>query len=163
MSSMPRRSPFPQDSEGASCPKSSVQRKVRHDDDDDNYDIGQPRGGGNASSIGMIGFIFALVSIGLLMVVAVLWILLDQDQQQVRNASTKRWMLYWFLFLDVLSFFAALIAAILGGRGLTPTNPLYRGWSMTALILGLVEIIATIFFGIFMTCFVLIFEAFGGR
>jgi hypothetical protein len=96
-------------------------------------------------------------------VVAVLWILLDQDQQQARNPNSKRWMLYWFLFLDVLSFFASLIAAILGGRGLTPTNPLYRGWSMAALILGLVGIMATIFFGIFMTCFVLIFEAFGGR
>ena len=160
MASMPRRFPRPQDSGGASRPKSSVQRHVLYDDDDDNYDIGQARGGENASSAGVIGFIFALVSIGLLVVVAVLWILLDQDQQQARNVNSKRWMLYWFLFLDVLSFFASLIAAILGGRGLTPTNPLYRGWSMAALILGLVEIIATIFFGIFMTCFVLIFEAF---
>jgi hypothetical protein len=135
-------------------------RNIRYADDDDNYDIGQPHGFENATSAGVIGFIFALVSIGLLVVVAVLWILLDQDQQQQRNIDSKRWMLYWFLFLNVLSFFAALVAAILGGRGLSPANPLYRGWSMAALILGLVEIIATIFFGIFMTCFVLIFEAF---
>jgi magnesium-transporting ATPase (P-type) len=136
---------------------------MRYDDLDDDFDVGPPRDSENATSAGMIGFIFAVVSIGLLVVVAVLWTLLDHDQQQARNVDQKRWLLYWFLFLDMLSFFAALVAVIMGGRGLTPTNPLYRGWSMTALILGILEIIATIIFGIFMTCFVLLFEALGGR
>jgi len=137
-----------------------MRRNMRYDDDDD-FNVGQPRVSENATSAGMIGFIFALVSIGLLVVVAVLWALLDQDQAQARNVEQKRWLLYWFLFLDLLSFCAALVAAILGTRGLTPTNPLYRGFSLTSLIVGLLEIVVTIIFGIFMTCFVLIFEALG--
>ena len=44
-------------------------------------------------------------------------------------------------------------------RGNSPTNPLYRGYSIAALIMGIVEIILTIVFGFFMTCVVLVVEA----
>ena len=36
----------------------------------------------DASSIGLIGFIFAAVAVGLMVVVAVLWILMDKDNAQ---------------------------------------------------------------------------------
>jgi hypothetical protein len=152
MSSMPGQEP----------PLPSPRRHARYDDADD-FDIGPPRSLENPTSAGMVGFIFALVSVGLLVVVVVLFLFLQQEDQVQQNASRKRWMLYWFLFLDVLSFGASLVATVLGGRGLTPTNPLYRGSSMIALILGITGIVVTILFGIFMTCAVMIFEVFGGK
>ena len=53
---------------------------------------------------------------------------------------------------------AALTATVMGGRGLAPSNPLYRGWAMTALIAGILEMIATVIFFFFMTCVILLFE-----
>jgi hypothetical protein len=155
MSSMPGENPA-----DPARRKPSPRRQVRYDDD---FDIGQPMGGDNASSIGVIGLVFALVSIGLLAVVAVLFIFLKQEEQLQLNADRKRWMLYWFLLLDALSFFASIVAIVLASRGLTPSNPLYRGWSLMALILGMIEVGVTLLFGIFMTCAVMIFEAFNGR
>ncbi|MBI3823149.1 MAG: hypothetical protein HY289_10785 [Planctomycetes bacterium] len=131
---------------------------------DDDFDRPQTRAGSGATSAGAIGFIFAVVSIGLIAVVALLWYFLNEEQaQNARNVDQKRWMLYWFVLLDILSFLAALTAALLGGRGLSPSNPLYRGWSMAALILGLLEIVVTLIFGLFITCCVAAFEIFGGR
>jgi hypothetical protein len=135
----------------------------RAQDYDDNFEFGPARGEETGSSAGMIGFIFAVVSIGLFVVVGVLWYFLDDDQARMQNQSQKRWMLYWFLFLDVVSFFAALAATVLGGRGLSPSNSHYRGFSLAALICGLIEIILTLVFGVILTCFVMIFEAFAGR
>ena len=165
MSSIPRGSsaPQPPDDDGGPPRPPSSHRHARYDDFDDDFEAGQPRSGINPSSAGLVGFIFSLVSIGLLLVVAVLWYFLDQEQARDRNVESKRWMLYWFLFLDALSFFASIAAIVMGGKGLTPTNPLYRGFSMAALILGLLEIITTLMFGLFMTCFVFIFEVLGRR
>ena len=135
-------------------------KRMRYDDDDD-FEGGQRRGTEeNASSAGMVAFIFAAVAIGLFAVMLILWIFLNKEEVQQRNIDRKRWMLYWFMFLDVLSFFAALTAVVMGGRGLAPSNPLYRGWAMTALILGILELIGTMIFFFFMTCAVLLFEAF---
>jgi hypothetical protein len=135
---------------------------VRYDDFDDDFDIGHRRESQvNESSAGMVGFIFSAVAIGLLLVVGVLWILLEKDEGQVRNPEGHRWMLYGLLFLDVLSVFAALTATVLGGRGLAPSNPLYRGWAITALILGIIEMIGTVIFFFIITCFALLFHAFG--
>ena len=75
--------------------------------------------------------------------------------------EAQRWLLYWFLFLDVLSFLAGLIATILVVRG-DVCESAHRGWSMLALILGITEMVGTSIFGIFMTCFVMLFEVFGG-
>jgi hypothetical protein len=154
---MPGRDPTPQPGRTP-----SARRHARYDEDDD-FDVGHPRGADHPTSAGMVGFIFALVSLGLLVVVVVLFLFLQQEDQVQQNASRKRWMLYWFLLLDVLSFCASLAATVLGGRGLTPSNQLYRGWSMFALILGITGIVVTILFGIFMTCAVMIFEVFGGK
>ena len=159
MSSIFGRSSAPQPPDDDHKPR-SARRHARYEDD---FDSTERPGVENPTSAGMIGFVFSLVSLGLLVVVAVLWVLLDQDQRQMQDANQKRWMLYWFLFLDVLSFFASLVATIMGGRGLTPSNPLHRGFSMTALILGLLLVVATMIFGIFMTCFVTIFVAIGAK
>lgn len=133
---------------------------ARPDDYDDDFDIARPRDGENPTAAGVIGFVFAFVSIGLLVVVGLLWHFLSEGEARIgRNVDQRRWMLYWFVFLDILSFFAALAACVLGGRGLSPSNPLYRGWSWAALLLGLAGIIVTLFFGLFMTCCVALFEA----
>jgi hypothetical protein len=123
---------------------------AQHDELDDPLDLALARGNENATNSGVIGFIFAGVGIGLLVIVGFLWYFIDDG-----NREQKRWMLYWFVILDVLSFFAAMVACIMGGRGLTPSNTLYRGWSLTALILGLIEIIITLFFGLFLMCCVI--------
>ena len=60
---------------------------------------------------------------------------MEVQNQQNNNPERMRLMLYWFTFLDFTSFFIAVAATTLAVRGITPTNPLYRGWSMTALII----------------------------
>ncbi len=110
-----------------------------------------------ASSAGVIGFIFALVSIALVVVVVVLWQLLKQEEQVRQDPSRERWMALWFLFLDFLSMICSLIAIILGVRGMSPKNVLYRGYSITALVAGSFELVVTLLFGCFLTCFAAIF------
>lgn len=127
--------------------------------DEDGYDPHENgRRYSNPTSAGMIGFIAAMLSLGFLAVVLVLYLLLKQDERLRENVERERLMFYWFLVLDILSFFTALTATVLCGRGLSPTNPLYRGWAVTGLILAILEMIATIGFGLIMTCAVLIVE-----
>ena len=142
-----------------------ARRRSHYDDfDDDDIDIGMGRPERpyeHPTTIGMIGFIFSGISLGLLIVVFVLWMFLRKENQgQVPQAEMERlrWMMYWFLILDVLSFFAGLTATIMGARGLAASNSLYRGYSMAALILGIVEMVATVIFGFIMTCVVLFVE-----
>ena len=109
----------------------------------------------------MIGFIAALVSLGLLGVVLVLFIFLKEEDAGPRggaNIERTRLLYYWFLILDVLSFFAALTATVLGARGSTPTNPLYRGYAVAALCLGIIEMVITILFSFYMMCAVMLVE-----
>jgi hypothetical protein len=139
----------------------SMQRRVRYDDDDD-FNVGRPRRGDeNPTSAGMIGFIAAMVSLGLLAVVVVLFIFLKQEDQGGQggaNIDRTRLLYYWFLLLDVLSFFAALTATILGARGSSPTNPLYRGYGVAALVLGIIEMAITVLFSFWMMCAVFVVE-----
>ncbi|MSQ93019.1 MAG: hypothetical protein EXR98_00515 [Gemmataceae bacterium] len=139
---------------------SLAQRRIRYDDDDyDDIDIGHPhRQDEHPTSAGMYGFIFSLVSAGLLVVVVILWIFMQQEEPGRQNLERTRWMMYWFLLMDVLSFFAALTATVMGGRGLAASNSLYRGYSLTALIVGIIEMLFTLVFGFFMTCAVLVVE-----
>jgi len=62
---------------------------MRYDDDDDDFDIANRRSGvdENASSIGVIGFIFSALGIGLILVVVVLWIFLDKEDAVQRNVA----------------------------------------------------------------------------
>jgi hypothetical protein len=153
-------SPMPDAREPTRPPDpASVQRRARYEDDDDfDINVGRRRPYENPTSAGMIGFIAALVSLGLLAVVLVLYIFLKHEDQQVGDIERTRLLYYWFLILDVLSFFAALTATILGARGSSPTNPLYRGYGITALILGIIEMVITILFSFWMMCAVLVVE-----
>src|SRR5438046_4177955 len=121
-------------------------------DDFDDFDLRQPRPRQGQTSVGLIAFIFSMVSIGLLAIVGVLWFFLKQEEQLQPNAEAHRWLMIWFLFLNMLSFVAALLAIILAARGLSPTNELHRGYSLIALILGVVEIMLTIGVGSFTFC-----------
>jgi hypothetical protein len=135
------------------CP--SAQRRVRYDDDEDDFDINvgrPPRSYENPTSAGMIGFIAAMVSLGFLAVVVVLYIFLQEENRRAADIERTRLLYIWFLILDVLSFFAALTATILGARGSSPTNPIYRGYGIAALIMGIFEMVITVIFGLFMTC-----------
>jgi hypothetical protein len=138
-------------------------RRSEYDDydDDDDFDFGRRRSGPREipTTAGMIGFIAAMVGLAFLVVVAILYFAMRQEDAQGAIQERTRLMYYWFLILDILSFFAAIAAVIFASRGLSPTNPLYRGWAITALILGIIEIVATLLIGLFMTCAVLIFEA----
>jgi tetrahydromethanopterin S-methyltransferase subunit F len=132
----------------------TMDRRDRFDDDDD-FNVGRPRrGDDNPTSAGMIGFIAAMVSLGLLVVVLVLFIFLKSEDNGPAGQHIERTRLlyYWFLILDVLSFFAALTATILGARGSAPTNPLYRGYGVTALILGIIGMAITVLFSLWMMC-----------
>ncbi len=111
------------------------------------------------STVGVIGFISAMVWIGLFLVMLGLKLLLDQENLQVQVPDRTRWMLYWFLALDFMSFIAALTALILGARGLSSVHTHYRAWAVAALILGIIEILGTVLFGCFMGCTVMWFEA----
>jgi hypothetical protein len=141
----------------------SMQRRVRYDDDDD-FNVGRPRprrGDENPTSAGMIGFIAAMVSLGLLLVVLVLFIFLKQEDQAGQggaNVERTRLLYYWFMLLDVLSFFAALTATILGARGSSPTNTLFRGYGVAALVLGIIEMAVTVLFSFWMMCAVFFVE-----
>src|SRR2546423_8103758 len=104
------------------------------------------------TNAGMIGFIAAMVSLGLLAVVLVLNVFLKQEEQMQENIERTRLMYFWFLFLDLGSFLSGLMATVMFGRGLSPTNQLYPGWSIFGLILGILEMILTVGFGFFMTC-----------
>ncbi|MSU79874.1 MAG: hypothetical protein EXS16_17520 [Gemmataceae bacterium] len=110
------------------------------------------------STVGVIGFISAMVWIGLFLVMLGLKLLLDQEELQVQVPNRTRWMLYWFLALDFMSFLAGLMALILGARGLASVNTHYRGWATAALVLGILEIIGTVVFGCFMGCAVFTHE-----
>jgi hypothetical protein len=132
---------------------------LRYDDNEDDFDdFGRRRPLQHPTSAGLIGFIFALVSAALLVVVLILYILLTQDEQQGQNVERRRFLMWFFLILDFLSFLTSLFAVITAGRGLSPSNPLYRGWAVTGLILGILELLITILFGFFMTCVVFITE-----
>ena len=48
--------------------------------------------------------------------------------------------------LDFVSFLTGLFATIMASRGLSPSNPLYRGWSILGLILGILEISCTLIY-----------------
>jgi hypothetical protein len=137
-------------------------RRARYEDDDDfDVNVGRPeRSYENPTSAGMIGFIAALVSLGLLAVVLVLFIFLKTEDQKAEDIDRTRLMYYWFLILDVLSFFAALTATILGARGSSPSNPLYRGYGVAALVLGIIEMVVTILFSFWMMCAVMLHELF---
>ena len=127
------------------------------DDRFDEYDSAPVRGNDvHPTNAGMIGFIAAMVALGLLVVVVILYIFLQQEDQHQENLSRSRWMYCWFLALDMFSFLAGLTATICCGRGLAPTNPLYRWWAVIGLTLGIIEMITTMLFGLFMTCVVLI-------
>jgi len=130
---------------------------VRYEDDD----VDRPRSRraqDHPTTAGMIGFIAAMVSLGLLAVVLVLYIFLRQEEQQQPNLQRERWMYYWFLILDAVAFFSGLIATILCARGLSPSNPLYRGWAIFGMILGILEIVTTIGLSLVWTCMVLMVE-----
>ena len=135
---------------------------ARYDDDDFDVDPSL-RSRQNPTNSGLIGFIAAIVSLGLLVVVVILYIFLQQEEQRGNVVERQRWMYYWFLVLDVVSFFAALTATVAGGRGMVPTNPLHRGWAVAALVLGIIEMLVTVIFGFIMTCNVLLLEIFQGR
>jgi hypothetical protein len=128
---------------------------VRYDDDDD-FDRRGPAAHPSAS--GMIGFIFSLVTVALLAVVVLLYVLLKQDELQGENAQRFRYLMWFFLIIDFISFLTGLSAVIMCGRGLSPSNTLYRGWSVLGLILGIIELLITVGFGFFMTCVVLVTE-----
>ena len=104
------------------------------------------------SAVGVMGFISAMVWVGLFIVMLGLKILMDQEEL---GANQALWIYYWFLALDLMCFIAALMALILGARGLATTNQHYRGWATAALILGILEILGTVVFGCFMGCVVL--------
>lgn len=126
---------------------------MRYDEEED-LDIGRAaRVQENPSSAGLIGFLAALVSIGLLLVVLVLFIFLEQENEHL---DRRRLLYYWFLLLDVISFFAGLTATILGARGSAPTNTHYRGYGVAALVLGIIEMAITVLFGFWMSCAVLL-------
>jgi hypothetical protein len=132
---------------------------LRYNDNDDDFDnLGRRRPLEHPTPAGLIGFIFSLVSVALLVVVVILYILLTQDEQQGQNVERRRYLMWFFLILDFLSFLTGLFAVIMTGRGLSPSNPLYRGWAVTGLILGIIELLITILFGFFMTCVVFITE-----
>ncbi len=132
----------------------SAQRRVRYEEDDDfDINVGRPpRSYENPTSAGMIGFIAAMVSLGLLAVVVVLYIFLQEENRQAADIERTRLLYIWFLILDALSFFAALTATILGARGSSPTNPLYRGYGIAALVMGIFEMVITVIFGLFLSC-----------
>jgi hypothetical protein len=135
----------------------STRCNARYEDDD--LDLSPPRSTlEHSTNAGMYGFIISLISLGLLIVVTILWIIMNQENRQQQNDDRTRWMLYWFMFLDLMSFGAALTATILGGRGLTPSNQLYRGLSLAALIIGILEMAATSLFGLGLFCCVSFLE-----
>jgi hypothetical protein len=131
---------------------------ARFDGDEDDLEFGAPRIPERASNAGMIGFILALVSLGLLGVVCVLWYAMSVENQQQENAERVRLMLWWFTFLVISSFFISVAATILAARGLSPANPLHRGWSLAALVLGIIEILITGLLGFSLSCCVGVME-----
>lgn len=130
-----------------------------YDDDFDDEPPGEIQG--RPTMAGMYGFLFALIALGLLGVVAILWFLLRQENQLQLDERTRR-MFFWFLFLDVVSFIGALIATILGARGVAPDNPLHRGFSLAAIILGIIELVVTAIFGLIFFCCSLFIEIIRG-
>ena len=130
---------------------------TRYDNDDFDIDPSR-RSHRSPSNAGLIGFIAAVVSLGLLVVVVVLYIFLEQEERG-HNDERTFWMYCWFLILDGVSFFAALTATVSGGRGMVPSNPLYRGWAIAALVMGIVQMLVTVVFGFIMTCSVLLLAA----
>lgn len=134
---------------------------ARYEDDEFNvepFDDSRARPG----LVGMYGFIVAMVSLGLVAVVIVLAVLLGHENEARDNPDRTRWMLYWFMFLDLISFIGSVIAIVMGVRGLAPANVLYRGFSVAALVLGILELVATSFFGLGLCCFTMIFEVHRG-
>ncbi len=137
---------------------------MRYDADYDDYTPPARRGPvQHPTTMGMIGFILSIVSLGLLLVVVVLWMALKQENQQQEVQQRTRLILYWFGILDIVSLFMALAAILFSARGLAPSNPLYRGWSIAGLALGILEVIVTIIFGMFMGLAILCFELLRNR
>ena len=55
-----------------------------------------------------------------------------------------------------------MTATILGVRGIARTNPLFRGFGVAALVLGIIEIAVTTIFGLIFFCCSLGLLAHGG-
>jgi hypothetical protein len=156
---------FPRRKESATGPSPSSASKRMRDDDYDDLALPRrrPQREEHPTTMGMIGLILAGVSLGLLLVVLVLYFALKQeDQQQVIHQRT-RLLYYWFGILDVLSFFIAVFAIVFSARGLAPSNPLYRGWALMGLMLSILEVVVTIFLGIFLGFAILCVEVMGNR
>jgi hypothetical protein len=134
---------------------------IRNDPRFDEYhepDPYPPRRYENPTNAGLIGLIFAVVSLGLLGVVALLiWINHIENQQQP-NPERTRLLVYWFSVLDIISFFVAIAAIVFASRALSPANPLYRKSAISALILGILELMLTAFVGLLLFCCGLIHE-----
>ena len=134
----------------------------RSEYDDDLPDVNDRRGHERPTTAGMIGFILCLVSLGLLGVVAVLWYALSVENQQQQNHERTRLMVLWFGVLDVGSFCTALTAIIFSCRALTPANPLYRGFGLAGLLLGIGELVVTAIVGVILFCTAMIINLGGG-
>jgi hypothetical protein len=130
-------------------------RDPRFDEDDyDDLDIGprRYRPEQHPTNAGMIGFVLSLGCIGILGAVGVLWYLMELDNQRQINLDRTRGLMILFTVLVITSFFVAVTATFFSGRGLAPSNPLYRGYAAAGLILGIVEIIITAIASFFLSC-----------
>lgn len=138
--------------------------RTRYDDDFD--DLPRPPRDDRheaPTTMGMIGFILSAVSLGLLAVVVVLYFALKQEEQQLVIHQRTRLLYYWFGVLDILSFFFALFGIVLCARGLSPSNPLYRGWALMGLLFAILELIASMFLGVIIAGAILCVEVVGNR
>ena len=129
-------------------------------DFDDDFDIGARHAHSeHATSAGMVGFISGSIAIGLWVVMLILYLFLINEERVAENIERKEWMYLWFMFLDVLCFAAGLTAIFLGGRSMSPSNPLYRGWGTVAVILGILDLVGAVFVFLVLSCNLLILKA----
>ena len=120
-------------------------RRSRRADYDDDFDIARPSsraGRGYAleecTRAANVGFLCALVSLGLIFAAMIVWLVIVAEHPRSREMAP---FVFLILAIGIASFVLGLIGTIFASRGLDPVNTHNRGLAIAGLICGILGMV----------------------
>ena len=117
--------------------------------DDFNAPDAADRGRHRPTSAGWHALLCSLVGIGLFGVIFALGYLLKVGELQ---AGAVRALVFTIIGIDGVCFVLGLASLLLGIKALTPSNPFYRGYGTTGLVLGILLMLTALVVGFVFFC-----------